>query len=248
MIITLISAALLIILVAVSCNRKSINSNSSIEYPTKQMLLNYLNQKKGIDTETNKFIDTLIMYSNWNSISKTTIYNPIIPNLVSLYYLPINYIKNKTGITFLYNKNTNQVYYSLITQFRKNIDTTKPIDIITGFYNYKLKGYTGTISAFSLSNDFLWEYGYEDGKRMFEKRITSFDPNDTLKNYITINHHFSNTDTIKWHLITIYEDGSNDWKFIGTTMGNDHCEKSIGLTKTATRIKTNCNIKSKIRN
>ena len=230
-------------ILATSCNRNDFSKKSPIDYTSKQMLLNYLNQKKSIDTETNRYIDTLLMNSNWNRLSKTTIYNPITPNLISLYYLPLNYKNYKTGVTFLFNNKTNQVYYSQITQFQKQVDTIKPIDIITNFYNNKLKGYTGSISAYSLANDFLWEFGYKDGERLYEKRITSFNPNDTLKNYITINPTFLNTDTIKWHLITMYEDGSDDWKFIGTTMGNDHCEKSIGLTKTATRIKTNCNLK-----
>lgn len=227
-----------------SCNRKYLSNKGTIDTATKQMLLSYLKQHKAIDTNASLFIDTLIKKSNWKNTTQS-----VISNLVTLYYVPLNYKTNKTGITFMYNNNSKKVYYGLITEFpqitnhankliQKNPYT--PTEIITGFYNYKMKNYSGSIRAYSLSNNFYWEFGYENGQRKFEKRITSYDPSDTTTNMLSNKENV----LIKWHLVTVYVDGKYDWRYIGTTKENDSCQMSIGLTQDSVRIKLNCSGKS----
>lgn len=110
-----------------------------------------------------------------------------------------------------------------------------PIDILNHFYRNKANEYTGSIRSFSLSNNFDWEYGYENGKKKFEKRITSYDPNDTTSNSDNKNG------LIKWHLITMYVNRKYDWRFLGTTYENGTLKLSIGITPDSVRIKTKPN-------
>jgi hypothetical protein len=238
----LVSIAVLGI-ITISCNRNDFANTGNVDYTKKQLLLDYLSEQKIIHPEASTFIDTMINKADWNNFSQ--INNSL--STVTLYYLPFNYSKNKVGITFMYYINKHKIYYSLITEFLmpkskiKNNISNAPIDILYGFYNYKMKqsNYTGSIRAFNLSNDFIWQYGYENGIQQFETRITSYDPGDTLPNSQ------SNTTNVKWHLITMFEDGKYDWRYIGTTKENDDCEKSVGLTRDSIRIKTNYNVKSR---
>jgi hypothetical protein len=223
-----------------SCNIKSVSRKDKIDYSTKKMLLSYLEQHKKIDTSASFFIDTLINKLDWTNYSQS------MPNSsdATLFYVPLNYNRNKTGITFIYYNKLQQVYYAHITNFpeiknsknrKNNKNSFTPIDILNGFYRNKVNEYTGSIRSFSLSNNYDWEYGYENGKQKFEKRITSYDPNDTISNSDNKNG------LIKWHLITMYENGKNDWRFLGTTYENGPFKLSIGLTPDSIRIKTKPN-------
>jgi hypothetical protein len=186
---TILSLYSLVILCSISCNKKDQTIGINFQNATKEILLNYLNQQKIIELKSSLFIDTLISKSEWSKISETSISKD-----VKLIYVPLNYNRNRIGMTFLYNNNTKSIYYSLITEMpnsQSSISQTKntafnkptneiihndiiaPIDIIAGFYKYKMNGYTGSIKAFSLSNNFLWEYGYQNGSRKYERLITS---------------------------------------------------------------------------
>jgi hypothetical protein len=211
----LISCVLFIISVSISCNRKDISIISVTDNSTKDFFLSYLKEQKTKDAATSSFIDTLISKSDWNNITQTTI-----SNTVKLYYIPLNYNSNNTGITLLFNNYTQEVYYSLITEIsNKNspsiLDTTsntfyKPIDVISGFYKHQINNFSGSIKAFSLSNNFLWEFGYENGVRMFQKLFTSSTvappTNDIAQ--IKVNNISSNSiqvnACIEWYLVTFY--------------------------------------------
>ena len=95
----------------------------------------------------------------------------------------------------MYNNITQEIYYSLITEIPRNntnIDhktnnaLMRPIDVITSFYKNKMNGYTGSLRAFSLSNNFLWEFGYENGKRKFQKWIKTSSSNRIHINQLEI--------------------------------------------------------------
>jgi hypothetical protein len=221
-----------------SCNTKSISRKDRIDYSTKKMLLSYLKQHRKIDTGASLFIDTLIKKLDWNNYSQS------ITNNSNIYYVPLKYNRNETGITFICYKNLKKVYYGHITDFPmiKNSKNQKliknsytPIDIINGFYRIKANEYTGSIRSFSLSNNFDWEYGYENGKQKFERRITRVDPNDTASNQYVKNG------LIKWHLITMYNNAKFEWRYLGTTYENGPFKISIGLTPDSVRIKTKPN-------
>lgn len=244
----ILAAISFLIFGTLSCNTKSVPRKQKNNYSTKKMLLSYLEQHRKIDTGSSLFIDTLIKKSDWNNYLESEISNDVTSgNPVTLFYVPFNYNKNKTGVTFLYYPRLRQVYYALITEFPNiknrifNKISCTPVDIITGFYKNNLNKYTGSIRAFSLSNNFLWEYGYKKGKNEFQRRITSVDPNDTT--YYSDNKNV----LIKYHVVTYYEKINRktnflkNYRFIGTTYENDPFKITIGLSPDSVRIKTKPN-------
>jgi hypothetical protein len=240
--ISIIGAAVsFMIFATLSCNTKSFSTGTPVDYSSKQMLLSYLKQHKNVDTGASLFIDTLINKCDWNNCLQSVTHEN-----GTLFYVPLNYNKNKNGVTFLYDKRLQKVHYGLITEFPNikkslfNKTSYSSIDVITGFYKNKLNKYTGSIRAFSLSNNFYWEMGYKNGKREFQKRITSRDPDDTASNY-----DYKNA-LVKYHLITNYDKlyKKNDWRLLGTTQQNDPFEITMGLTPDSLRIKLNFSGKS----
>lgn len=259
---TSIAGIILILVFTISCNKKDISITNSRDN-TREMLLSYLNQQKIIELKSSLFIDTLISKSEWSKISETSISKD-----VKLIYVPLNYNRNRIGMTFLFNNNTQSIYYSLITEMSNSpssISQTKktdfnrpadeiipndiiaPIDIIAGFYKYKMNGYTGSIKAFSLSNNFLWEYGYQNGNRKYERLITNsnivYQSNTTSpkQSYSVGSNLFKSSGCTLYYLVTYYYDGSIDREFIGSKCdnGND-CQTTIGISEGSDIIKADC--------
>ena len=85
------------------------------------MLLSYLNQQKKIDIKASSFIDTLISKSNWSDLSEISISKD-----VTIIYVPLNYSRNRIGMMFLYNNNTQSIYYSLITETPLSLSSILP--------------------------------------------------------------------------------------------------------------------------
>lgn len=256
-------AVIVILLFTISCNKKDISIVNSNNNATKDMLLSYLYQQKKIDLNASSFIDTLISKSNWSNLSETSISKD-----VKLIYVPLNYSRNRIGISFLYNNNTQSVYYSLITETPLSLssisptknpilnkpsdiilpkDAIRPIDVIAGFYKYNLNGHTGSIKAFSLSNSFLWEYGYQNGNRKYERYITNSNiVNESNKtspkqSYSVGSNLFKTSGCTLYYLVTYYYDGSIDREFIGSICddGND-CQTTIGISEGSDIIKADC--------
>ena len=151
---SILSLYALVIICSISCNKKDQTIGINFQNTTKELLLNYLNQQKIIELKSSLFIDTLISKSEWSKIQETSISKD-----VKLIYVPLNYNRSRIGMTFLYNNNTQSIYYSLITEmpnsqsnnsqnknpvFNKptdeiiHNDIIAPIDIIAGFYKYKM--------------------------------------------------------------------------------------------------------------
>jgi hypothetical protein len=236
---SLIGVITLIILVAVSCNRKDVSNFNTVDNSTKELVLSYLNQQKILDPKASIFIDTLVSKSDWGHITQSSVSDD-----VKLIYVPLSYNRNRTGITFMYNNITQEIYYSLITEIPRNntnIDNKtnntliRPIDVITSFYKNKMNGYNGSIRTYSLSNNFLWEFGYENGKRKFEKWVKKSTSNQTANNPFPIKSSSvgtnSNTSIVcsDYYFITWYEFGKITSEYIGTTCVTEGCPATLGL-------------------
>ena len=238
------------ILNLISCNRQDVFSLTNNDQSTKEMLVSYLNQQKNIDPSDTTFFDTLVNKADWNRVTEAAI-----SNLVKIIYVPLNYNANNIGMTFLFNNKTQKIYYSLITEMPTNNKSAihhttatsfnRPIDIITGFYKKNLSDYTGFIRAYTISNNLLWEFGYKNGERKYEKRVTSSYNENPASNPSQIKSNSTESKLVKpngcknWYLVTWYNDGSSDWDYIGTTC-SDECFNSIKLTQDSIRIKSNC--------
>jgi hypothetical protein len=256
-------AVIVTLLFTISCNKNDISIVNLNNNATKDMLLSYLNQQKKIDLKASSFIDTLISKSNWSNLSETSISKD-----VKLIYVPLNYSRNRIGMTFMFNNITQSIYYSLITETplslssispTKNIilnkpsdiilpkDAIRPIDVIAGFYKYNMNGYTGSIKAFSLSNSFLWEYGYQNGNRKYERYITNSNiVNESNKtspkqSYSVGSNLVKSSGCTLFYLVTYYDDGSMDRDYIGMNCNySDDCQTTIGISEKSDIIKLNC--------
>ena len=262
-----IAASLIVVIVillfTISCNKNDTSIVNSNNNSTKEMLLSYLNQQKKIYLNASSFIDTLISKSKWSNLSETSISKG-----VKLIYVPLNYSRNRIGISFLYNNNTQSVYYSLITETPLSLssispaknpilnkpsdiilpkDAIRPIDVIAGFYKYNLNGYTGSIKAFSLSNSFLWEYGYQNGNRKYERLITNSNiinesnKNSPKQSYSVGSNLVKSSVCTMFYLVTYYDDGSIDINYLGERCDTDKsCQTTIGISEKSDIIKLNC--------
>ncbi len=260
---TLTAGIIFILLFTVSCNKKDISIINSSDNATKEMILSYLNEQKIVDLNASLFIDTLISKSDWSDLSESSISKD-----VKLIYVPLNYSRNRIGMMFLYNNNTQSIYYSLITETplsissvttTKNlilnkpsdvilpIDQISPIDVIAGFYKYNMNGYTGSIKAFSLSNTFLWEYGYQNGNRKYERLITNSNivfesnKNSPKQSYSVGSNLVKSSGCTMFYLVTYYDDGSIDINYLGERCDTDKsCQTTIGISEKSDIIKLNC--------
>ena len=189
---TLIAGIVIILLFTVSCNKKDISIINSSDNASKEIILSYLNEQKIVDLNASLFIDTLISKSDWSDLSETSISKD-----VKLIYVPLNYSRNRIGMTFLYNNNTQSIYYSLITETplslsnilpTKNPVLNKPSDkIVIKFeteYNTDIivDANNATLSALSLTDDNASNLDFEleaDG-------ILDFSETDPFSENITI--------------------------------------------------------------
>lgn len=255
----------LVILFSLSCNKKDqiieINQQNS-----KNLLLNYLNKQKIIELNSSLFIDTLISKSEWNNISETSLSKD-----VKLIYVPLTYKRNsnRIGMTFLFDNKKQNIYYSLITEIPKKqsiisntknsilnrpveinipLDDISPINVISGFYKNNLNGFTGSLKAFSLTNHFLWEYGYQNGNKSYEKLITITNVIDESK---IASPKITNTigsqktvDCYSFFLVTYWNDGTTDREFLETRCFTTTCEQTtIGISEESDIIRSysSCN-------
>ena len=156
-----------------SCTR---NEKDNFGNSINPFLIQYLHVQKIENPISASFIDTLIKNSDWVNVSQLYVTSSVI-----LIYLPLKYHLNNTGIVFLYNLNTRQVFYSHIAEIQLNYTTAntisnifknRAIDVLGNFYRYVNHDFTGSIRAYSLNNNFLWEFGFKNGVKKFEKTIT----------------------------------------------------------------------------
>lgn len=251
----LIVGIIFLILISVSCNKNDISIINSNENKNKEMILSYLNEQKIIDLKASLFIDTLTSKSDWSRIQETSISKD-----VTIIYVPLNYNRNRIGMTFLYDNNTQSIYYSLITEtpiIQSKITRTKdpsiksPIDVIAGFYKYDMNGYTGSIKAFTLSNKFLWEYGFQNGTKEYEKLITKTKIIHQSNNNSPKNSFSSESNLVKssgctfYYLVTYYINSNgyqiDNWELIGITCDDSNpCQTSMGISEGSDIIKAEC--------
>lgn len=110
-----------------------------------------------------------------------------------------------------------------------------------------MNGYTGSIKAFSLSNSFLWEYGYQNGNRKYERYITNSNivnesNNSTPKQSYSVGFNsVKSSGCTLFYLVTYYDDGSMDRDYIGMNCNySDDCQTTIGISEGSDIIKADC--------
>ena len=110
-----------------------------------------------------------------------------------------------------------------------------------------MNGYSGSIKAFSLSNTFLWEYGYQNGNRKYERLITNSNiinesnKNSPKQSYSVGSNLVKSSVCTMFYLVTYYDDGSIDINYLGERCDTDKsCQTTIGISEKSDIIKLNC--------
>lgn len=206
----------LFIISIISCKKELITTVEPFEIKEKTLDW-FISKKSNASPLQTAIIDSVMNNLNWNLV-----FTDKMNDSLTTVFIPINSNKDKKVI-ILYNTKTKAIdsgnLISLKTpsnkSYRNNINIYKT--------NYNIN-FTGTISIFSIYNDFKNILGIANGKKIFisEKRskiqgesIDNKDPNK--KSY--------NEECTYHYLVTTYNDGSQDWTFVGKTCSNSiRCE------------------------
>lgn len=178
-------------------------------------------------------IDSVMNNLNWDLVFTDKINDSLITA-----YVPINSNEDKK-LLVLYNTR------------RMSIDSGNLVLIQTPFNrNYRndiniYKGnltndFTGTISVFSIHNEFQNKLGFANGKKIFTAEKRTKINGGSIENKNPNKKSFVETCTYNY-LVTTYNDGSQDWTYIGKTCSNSTgCEiTSINQIANETYIKIN---------
>lgn len=241
---------LLSILICTICGCRKIDSsdfnNSDL---IKDKVLLWMDEQKINDANANSFIDSLKLSAQWQKASATSINNS-----EYLIYVPVKYNSNLTGLTLIVNKKNEQIETGYLSEIKikevAEIKTVSPQKIILDFYQYKRNGFSGSISAYNITNRFLWEMGYKNGYNTYKKKFGNYSYLINSKgsiNEVSVNKvhekllsQGTNSCTY-FYLVTTYSDGSQDWEYLGVSCTGGDCEQTKVISKNGEdEIKTFC--------
>ena len=171
-----------------------------------------MDNQKSNNPGSSSFIDTLKEGAEWEKAELS-----FINTSEQMAYIPVQYNGKTTGLVFIVNTN-NQIelgYLSEISYKNQISLDLKPADVIKGFYKFKMNSFSGSISAYAISNKFLWEMGYNQGLNTYKKLINK---SSRLIPTVKIKTNSTSSNTVKtnsysctyFYLVTYWDDGSTD--------------------------------------
>ena len=193
----------------------------------------YMNAQRNISSNNVSFIDTLLQTVNWAGLTSASI-----SNLESCIYIPLTYNSNSTGLVFLLNNTSNTIEMGYLLEISGTTQTPDPIGILTDFYSYNKNNFTGQLANYTFSNSMKWEMGYSRGKNTYRKAVmnSGMVPPSTYANKVVNKSSIPSTianspeNCLDWYLVEYYDDGSEDWTYIGTTC-TAACTSIIQISK-----------------
>ncbi len=167
------------------------------------------------------FVDSLTQMADWPAL---------VQHAISPYefiaYVPLAYNSNTTGLVYVFSKKTNVVEqgYVLETSGSTNPDQGA---LVASFYSYQMSsGLTVTMTAYDLGKAMIWKMGYRDGVNTYHEaivnsRIVTPPAAVTASSAVAPagrGHQEVTGDggCTDYYLVTYYDDGSEDWDYIGT--------------------------------
>jgi type II secretory pathway pseudopilin PulG len=241
-----ILAAFLLCVFYSSC-KKSENSQSEIN-SLKSLIKAYMEAQKNFSANDTNFITTLEQASNWEELEINKV-----GNYDFTVYIPVSYNSNVTGLLFMFNKTTNTIEDAYLSEITNSTLPIDPGQIISDLYSYRKTNFTATISAYSFANSLKWEVGYLSGATTYTKEIKNnyvlqevLQSNKSATNTIKINisnksnpknASITGAGCVDYYLVSYYDDGSEDWDYIGTACGTQ-CTFIKQIQKTSSNIAT----------
>lgn len=178
-------------------------------------------------------IDSVMKNLNWDLVVLTQINDSL-----SSVYIPIHGGENK-GLTALYNVRIKSIDSG-------NLVLTTPLDnknIINNINVYNANqnnNFTGTISIFSIYNEFESKLGIANGRKIFKAEIRTKIHGESLENKNS-NKKSNNTLCYDYYYVTVYSDGTEVWNYLYTSCSNE-CEITYTnqIASESSIIKSNC--------
>jgi hypothetical protein len=208
----------------------------------------YLAAQKAIGSNNAGFIDTLITTASWSQLSTKSI-----NAFEFIAYVPVTYNSNKTGLVYVFNKKNSSIEQSYLLEVSGAV--TDPAALVAEFYSYGMGSFTGTLDAYNYGKAMTWELGYQNGSRMYRKAIKTGNQSGTLargSGKVTVtdsrgNHTIvTGGSCLDYYLVTYYDDGSEDWEYIGTgctqdcTVIRQILQGNVGAKTTLDAVTTTC--------
>ncbi|MDP1843657.1 MAG: hypothetical protein Q8K64_09580 [Sediminibacterium sp.] len=221
---------LCILLFFSSCRKEGLYSDSKDKkVDTVQFKANakkWLQSKKEQSVDSEDFIKGFENSAQWNEISYSSL------SLSEyIFFLPTNNNVSGTGLVFFVDKDDLKIQNSFVINITYSGSILSPSEIIKGLLRMKNNNFSGSITAYTLSNNFLWENGYSNGNPTYQKYHikTEFQKQVIKTNGIGTNVIISKA-CKEYYLVTYWDDGSIDRELIGTFCDNG-CEQTISIGK-----------------
>jgi hypothetical protein len=208
-----------------SCQKhldKSDDSAFQIENAKLRSSVNkWLDEQKSIKPKAALFIDSIRGSINWNlaKLSPT-----VSPDYVIL-YCPISYNRNSSGLIFTITKSDWTIKLGIISEIKFNNGShDSEAEIIAKLYSNQTPNFSGSISAYTIGNKFVFERGFRNGQGNYIKMIEDNAP--TAANIKTNSIRLTNEPPTKvngctlYYLVTYWSDGTVDREFIGSSCDN----------------------------
>jgi hypothetical protein len=162
------------------------------------------------------FIDSLLQGANWAQLSRHAI-----NNYEYLVYVPVKYNDNTTGLVFVLDGRSN-IERSYFLQLTGTSTTADPARVITSFYSYQMQGLTVDLSAYTFNRSLQWEMAYAAGINLYRRAVRTGTPPaaSATGSHVSITgqnkKQVTSSGCLDYYLVTYYDDGSEDWQYIGT--------------------------------
>ena len=206
-------------LISISSCKKDVSTQIESSVIKDKTIAWMISKKTNVTSLQSATIDSVVKNLNWDVVS----FDQINDNLKSV-FIPV-YSNEIKGLTVLYNASNQSIDTGNLVLI-KSIDAKDPINHIN-IYNPNLPpNFTGTISVFSVHNEFESKLGVVNGRKIYKAEIRSKKYKETIENK-NLNKKTNNIECIEHYLVTTYNDGSQDWIFLGQT-----CSNSIGCETT----------------
>jgi hypothetical protein len=216
------------VLFFVSCRKSGINEDYNKVDPVlfKSNASHWLQSKKEQSADSGAFIKEFENAAQWEKISYSTF-----GTSEYLVFLPLKLGTGITGLVFFVDKQDNKIENSFAVKINSSSSISDPGEIISRQLNGINNNFSGSVLAYALSNKFLWENGYSNGKPTYQKYHTKVLPQTQIikTNGIGVNGIKSNDCTF-FYLVTYWDDGSIDRELIGSVCDRG-CEQTITIGK-----------------
>ena len=212
----------LLSILSIHCKKQNIEKELAENYQPK-IIKQCINQID--DLPKSDFIDSLKKELNWENFSKIEL-----KKNNSLYYFPFYSAKgnNETvlnGVVIIYHENNNTISDLHIIEIKKQDNITIHEALNTIYLNKKTP-FSGSVIKFSISNMFLIEQGYFNGKINYTRLIK--EKKKDINSIKVKNNSSLNSDCKAYYSVIMWSDGTETWTYLYTICtGGPSCQQTV---------------------